>query len=67
MEMVKLRRPAFTCSSWGHSAGGVVSCLYALERQSDLAELICKSFAFQVPAPDFIALYEGEFVSISGH
>jgi len=42
--------PAFLL---GHSAGGVVSCLYALTHQSELAGLICESFAFQVPAPDF--------------
>jgi acylglycerol lipase len=38
----------------GHSAGGVVSCMYALEHQAELAGLICESFAFQVPAPDFV-------------
>jgi alpha-beta hydrolase superfamily lysophospholipase len=37
----------------GHSAGGVVSCIYTLEHQSELAGLICESFAFQVPTPDF--------------
>ena len=44
----------------GHSAGGVVSCLYALENQSQLDGLICESFAFQVPAPDFaLAVFKG--------
>ncbi len=38
----------------GHSAGGVVSCLYALDHPSELAGLICESFAYQVPAPDFV-------------
>ena len=37
----------------GHSAGGVVSCIYTLEHQSKLAGLICESFAFELPAPDF--------------
>jgi acylglycerol lipase len=36
----------------GHSAGGVVACLYAASHQSELAGLICESFAFKVPAPD---------------
>jgi alpha-beta hydrolase superfamily lysophospholipase len=36
----------------GHSAGGVVACLYAADHQPDLAGLICESFAFKVPAPD---------------
>ena len=44
----------------GHSAGGVVACLYAVDHQSELAGLICESFAFQVPAPDFaIAVLKG--------
>ena len=38
----------------GHSAGGVVSCMYTLEHQAELAGLICESFAFEVPAPDFV-------------
>ena len=37
----------------GHSAGGVVACLYALEHQQRIKGLICESFAYQVPAPDF--------------
>jgi acylglycerol lipase len=44
----------------GHSAGGVVSCLYVLEHQAELAGFICESFAFEVPAPDFaIAALKG--------
>ncbi len=44
----------------GHSAGGVAACLYTLSYQSELAGLICESFAFQVPAPDFaIAVFKG--------
>jgi acylglycerol lipase len=37
----------------GHSAGGVVACLYAIDHQAELAGLVCESFAYQVPAPDF--------------
>jgi alpha-beta hydrolase superfamily lysophospholipase len=44
----------------GHSAGGVVSCLYALDHQSELAGLICESFAHELPAPDFaLAVFKG--------
>jgi alpha-beta hydrolase superfamily lysophospholipase len=50
-------RPLFLM---GHSAGGVVACLYALDHQRELAGLICESFAFQVPAPDFaLAVFKG--------
>jgi len=37
----------------GHSAGGVVACMYELRHPTILAGLICESFAFQLPAPDF--------------
>lgn len=38
----------------GHSAGGVVSCTYALDYQKEIQGLVCESFAFQVPAPGFV-------------
>ena len=44
-------RPVFLL---GHSAGGVVSSVYALEHQAELTGFICESFAFQVPAPSFV-------------
>jgi len=37
----------------GHSAGGVIACSYVLDHQADFAGLVCESFAYQVPAPDF--------------
>lgn len=37
----------------GHSAGGVISCGYTLRYPEELAGLICESFAFQLPAPEF--------------
>jgi alpha-beta hydrolase superfamily lysophospholipase/anti-anti-sigma regulatory factor len=37
----------------GHSAGGVLACLYVLGHPSGLAGLICESFAFETPAPAF--------------
>jgi acylglycerol lipase len=44
----------------GHSAGGVVACLYALDRQAELAGLISESFAHELPAPDFaLAVIKG--------
>ena len=38
----------------GHSAGGVVSTTYALDHSSELAGLICESFAYRVPAPKLV-------------
>jgi acylglycerol lipase len=51
--LVKLREPRLPLFMLGHSAGGVVACLYALERQVELKGLICESFAHELPAPDF--------------
>lgn len=51
------RTPTFVL---GHSAGGVVACLYTVDRQAQLAGLVCESFAFKVPAPDFaLAVFKG--------
>lgn len=58
--LAKERDPGLPLFLLGHSAGGVVSCVYALEHQSELAGLICESFAFQVYAPDFaLAVLKG--------
>jgi len=53
VRLAKSRDPGLPVFLLGHSAGGVVSCTYALEHQAELAGLVCESFAFQVPAPDF--------------
>ena len=58
--LARSREPALPMYMLGHSAGGVVACLYCLEHQDQLAGLICESFAFEVPAPDFaIAALKG--------
>jgi alpha-beta hydrolase superfamily lysophospholipase len=51
--LAKGREPGLPVFLLGHSAGGVVACIYTLENQKELAGLVCESFAFQVPAPDF--------------
>lgn len=50
--IVAARHPGVPLFLLGHSAGGVVSCLYALAHPDQLAGLVCESFAFQTPAPD---------------
>lgn len=52
--MARQREPGLPVYVLGHSAGGVVACVYTLDNQAHLAGLICESFAFQVPAPDFV-------------
>lgn len=53
VQLAKAREPGLPVFLLGHSAGGVVACLYAIGHQAELAGLVCESFAFQVPAPDF--------------
>lgn len=53
VNLAKSREPGLPMFLLGHSAGGVVSCTYTLDNQAGLAGLICESFAFKVPAPDF--------------
>ncbi len=60
MAIVKSREPGLPIVMLGHSAGGVVSCLYTLDHQAMLAGLICESFAHELPAPDFaLAVFKG--------
>jgi alpha-beta hydrolase superfamily lysophospholipase len=58
--LVKAREPGVPLYPLGHSAGGVVACLFALDHQAKLAGLVCESFAYQLPAPDFaLAVFKG--------
>jgi acylglycerol lipase len=58
--LIRSRQPELPVFLLGHSAGGVVACRYALEHQAELAGLVCESFAFQVPAPEFaLAVLKG--------
>jgi acylglycerol lipase len=58
--MAKADHPGLPVFLLGHSAGGVVSCVYTLEHQAEITGLICESFAHQVPAPDFaLAVLKG--------
>src|SRR6476620_12666481 len=60
VSIVKKQEPGLPVFMLGHSAGGVVACIYTLDYQEELAGLICESFAFEVPAPDFaLAVLKG--------
>ena len=60
VKLAKSREPGLPVFLLGHSAGGVVSCTFTLDHQGELAGLICESFAFKVPAPDFaLAIIKG--------
>ena len=60
IRIAKQREPGLPLFLLGHSAGGVISCIYTLENQSELAGFICEDFAFRVYAPDFaLAVLKG--------
>ncbi len=49
--LAKSRDPGLRVFVLGHSAGGVVSCTWALDHQREIAGFVCESFAYRVPAP----------------
>jgi len=60
VKLAKSREPGLPLFLLGHSAGGVVASIYALDNQRELAGLISESIAHQVPAPDFaLAVFRG--------
>jgi acylglycerol lipase len=60
IKVARSQEPGLPLFLLGHSAGGVVSCLYALDHQAELTGLICESFAHELPAPDFaLAVFKG--------
>jgi alpha-beta hydrolase superfamily lysophospholipase len=60
VDLIHSRQPGVPVYLLGHSSGGVVACLYALDHPAKLSGLIVKSFAFELYAPDFaLAVLEG--------
>src|SRR6185436_278002 len=60
VKLARQREPGKPLYILGHSAGGVIACNYVLDNQKDIAGLICESFAYRVPAPDFaLAVLKG--------
>jgi len=60
VSLAKEREPSLPIFLLGHSAGGVVACIYTLEHPGELTGLICESFAHEIPAPDFaLAVFKG--------
>jgi alpha-beta hydrolase superfamily lysophospholipase len=53
IKLAKTRHPGLKVFLLGHSAGGATAVAYTLDHQSELAGLICESFAYRVPGPMF--------------
>lgn len=54
VEIARERHPELVFFLPEHSAGDVVACTFALDRQDEIDGLICEICAFQVPAPGFV-------------
>ena len=54
VRIAKSENPGVPVFVLGHSAGGVISCIYTLDHQSDINGLICESFAYDLPAPGIV-------------
>jgi acylglycerol lipase len=67
VKLTKKRQPGLPVFLLGHSAGGVISCIYSLEHQAELSGLICESFAFQVYAPDLVLSAVKGFSHLAPH
>jgi alpha-beta hydrolase superfamily lysophospholipase len=63
----KAHQPGLPVFLLGHSAGGVTSCIYALDHGTEIAGLICEDFAFEVPAPDFALTVLKDIAHIAPH
>ena len=67
VKTAKAENPDLPVFVLGHSAGGVVSCIYALDHQSEIDGLICESFAYDLPVPGFILTLLKGFDYIAPH
>jgi acylglycerol lipase len=63
----KSENPGLPVFLLGHSAGGVVSCIYTLDHQSEIDGLICESFAYDLPVPGFVLSLLKGFDYIAPH
>jgi acylglycerol lipase len=67
VRLAKSENPGVPAFVLGHSAGGVVSCVYTLDHQSEIDGLICESFAYDLPVPGFVLTLLKGFDYIAPH
>lgn len=56
VEIARTENPGLPVYMLGHSVGGVIASSYVFEHQTEIAGLICESFAFDVGLPHLIQL-----------
>ncbi len=57
VRIAKSENPGLPVFVLGHSVGGVISCVYTLDHQSEIDGLICESFAYDLPVPEIALLF----------
>ena len=67
VRIAKSENPGLPVFVLGHSAGGVVSCVYTLDHQSEIDGLICESFAYDLPVPGIVLSILKGFSYIAPH
>ncbi|MEK6283146.1 MAG: lysophospholipase [Acidobacteriota bacterium] len=67
VRMAKAENPGLPVFLLGHSAGGVISCTYTLDHQSEIDGLICESFAYELPVPDLVLSFLKGLSHITPH
>jgi alpha-beta hydrolase superfamily lysophospholipase len=67
VNIAKAENPNLPIYVLGHSAGGVVSSVYALDHQDEINGLICESFAYELPVPDLVLLFLKGLSHITPH
>ncbi|MBD2614481.1 MAG: lysophospholipase [Nostoc sp. ZfuVER08] len=65
--LAKSENPGLPVFVLGHSAGGVISCVYALDHQAEISGLICESFAYELPVPDLVLSFLKGLSHITPH
>jgi acylglycerol lipase len=55
--LAKSENPGLPVFLLGHSAGGVIACVYTLDHQTEIDGLICESFAYELPVPDLVLAF----------
>lgn len=63
----KSENPGVPVFVLGHSAGGVVSCVYTLDHQDEIDGLICEDFAYELPVPDLVLSFLKGLSHITPH
>jgi acylglycerol lipase len=56
VQMARTENPGLPVYVLGHSAGGVIATSYVYEHQTEIAGLICESFAYDVGLPHLVQL-----------